>query len=79
MHDIRYAIRTLIRAPTFSIVSVLCLRLGIGVNTTIFTIVNGVIVRQLPFDQPDRLLVLHETPARSPGDTVPVSYPNLRD
>jgi putative ABC transport system permease protein len=79
MHDLRYAIRTLIRAPTFTIVSVLCLGLGIGVNTSIFTVVNGVIVRQLPFDQPDRLLVLDETPARNPGDTVPVSYPNLRD
>jgi putative ABC transport system permease protein len=79
MDDIRYAIRMLIRAKTYTTVSVLCLGLGIGVNTTIFTVVNGVIVRQLPFDQPDRLLVLHETPARDPGDTVPLSYPNLRD
>jgi len=54
--DINYAIRTLLRHPTFTLVAVLMLGLGIGVNTAIFSVVNTVLLRALPFQNPERLV-----------------------
>jgi putative ABC transport system permease protein len=61
MQDLQYAIRTLIKNPAFSVVAILTLALGIGANTTIFTVVNGVLLKPLPYPEPDRLLMLWET------------------
>ena len=60
MQDVRYAVRTLSRNLAFSSVVVLTLALGIGANTAIFTIVNGVLLKPLPYPEPDRLLMLWE-------------------
>jgi putative ABC transport system permease protein len=60
MQDLRYALRTLNRSLAFSSVVVLTLALGIGANTTIFTVVNGVLLKPLPYPQPERLLMLWE-------------------
>jgi putative ABC transport system permease protein len=60
MQDLRYALRSLTRNPTFSAVAVFTLALGIGANTTIFTVVNGVLLKPLPYPDPDRLLMLWE-------------------
>ena len=59
-HDVRYAMRTLLRSPGFALVAVISLALGIGANTTMFSVANGVLYRQLPFDDPDRLVVIDE-------------------
>ena len=63
MQELRYAVRRLIRSPLFSLVAVLTLAIGIGANTAIFSLVNGILLKPLPFDQPDELVgVWHTAP-----------------
>src|SRR5271165_4341671 len=75
--DIRYGLRVLTNNPGFTGVVVLTLALGIGANTALFSIINGVLLNPLPFGQPDRLLALY---SRTPEFTrSSISYPNFLD
>ena len=60
LYDLRHAARALRHHPGFLVVVVLTLGFGIGINTATFSIVNAVLIRPLPFDQPDRLMALTE-------------------
>src|SRR5436305_8396468 len=80
--DLRYAFRVLVRTPSFLIAVVAVLAIGIGANTAIFSIVNAVLLRPLPFDEPDRLVRLFHIPPQStfPGmSTFSVSPANYLD
>jgi predicted permease len=77
LQDIRYAVRMLVKNPGFALVAVLTLSLGIGANTALFSIINGVLLNPVPFPEPERLMALYAN--RIQFERASISYPNFLD
>ncbi|MDR3701745.1 MAG: ABC transporter permease [Candidatus Sulfopaludibacter sp.] len=77
LRDLRFAVRMLAKAPGFTAIAVLCLALGIGVNTTVFSLVDGYWTRPLPVPQAQQLVYLYTATPRDPQDSV--SFPEFLD
>jgi putative ABC transport system permease protein len=75
--DLRFGARVLVKQPLFTLVAVLTLALGIGANTALFSVINAVLLKPLPFPESDRIVALYET--FKPSGESAVSVPNLRD
>ena len=75
--ELRYAVRLLLKSPGFTVIAIVALALGIGANTAIFSVVNAVLLRPLPYPDPDKLVVIREKTSKFPSGSV--AYPNYLD
>jgi len=80
IQDLRYAVRTFLRQPAFSLTAILALALGIGANTAVFTVVYAVLLKPLPYPDPDALIYMHDTyPAVTYASVSAAKFMALRD
>jgi putative ABC transport system permease protein len=78
-HDLRDALRTIVRSPGYSLITIAVLAIGIGATSAIFSFVDGVLLRPLPYPEPDRILRVWEQPPGSPNGRNSVSTANFLD
>jgi putative ABC transport system permease protein len=79
LQDVRYGIRTLTRQPGFAATAILTLALGIGATTAIFSVVNAVVLRPMPFDAPERIMVVTNVNMKTGGRNTTISGPDFFD
>lgn len=79
LKDIRFGIRNLLKHPTFAATALLTLAIGIGANTTIFSFVNGILLRPLPYPESERLVVINESALKRGIPSMSISFPNFLD
>jgi putative ABC transport system permease protein len=79
IQDLRYGARMLLKNRGYTAVAIIAIALGIGANTAIFSVVNAVLLRPLPYDQPQGLVAMWETDTRKADSKGSISYPNFFD
>src|SRR5688500_14991423 len=79
LQDLRYAFRSLLRQPSFALTAILTLALGIGATAAIFSVVNAVLLRPLPFERPDRVVAVTNFWTKTGQRGGSVSAPDFRD
>src|SRR2546427_763712 len=79
MRDLRYAFRILLKHPSSAVIVVITLALGIGANTAIFSVVNAIVFRPLPYSGPQQLVGVWTKDLKRPGSQYPAAMPTFRD
>src|SRR5262245_22709946 len=79
LRDVRFGLRMLFKNPGFTAVAIITMALGLGANTALFSVVNGVMLKSMPFKDPDRLVFVLETSAKFPPPGISASTLNYRD
>src|SRR5215203_216695 len=79
MQDVRYAFRSLLKSPGFTAIAIACLSLGIGVNATIFSVVDGVILKPFPYPDPEQIVAVHMTNQKQRVNRGNLSYADFKD
>ena len=77
IQDLRSAVRQVVKTPGVTAVVIITIALGVGANTALFSVVNGVLLNPLPYPQPDQLVTLHQS--KPNFNTGSISFPNFRD
>ena len=77
LQDLRYAVRQFLKTPGLTILVIITIALGVGANTALFSVVNGVLLNPLPYPEPDQLVALRESKPNFEWGTIP--YPTFRD
>src|SRR5207249_9681340 len=79
MNDLKFAFRQLLKNPGFTVIAVMVLALGIGANTTIFSIINSILIKPLPVRQPEQLVGVYQHDRDNPDSFNQFSYPDFAD
>ena len=77
--ELRFAVRSLLRAPLAAAVMIAILAAGIGLNTAVYSVLYGILLRPYPYASPERIVRIASAPIKDPGDRVGVSLPDFED
>src|ERR1700758_3504833 len=77
--DLKYALRMLMKSPGFTVIAILTLALGIGANSAIFSVIDAVLLRSMPFEKPNEIIMLWGRSVREKVEHQTDSYPNYVD